>query len=256
MRLRQVALAARDLAAAVDDVRAVLGIEVAYRDPGVATFGLANAVFPVGDTFLEIVSPMQAGTSAGRFLDRHGDGGYMVILQTSDLQAHRRRMQGLGIRIVWEIDLGQAATIHLHPRDVGGAILSLDVMDPPESWAWAGPDWRRAVRTEIVTEIAGVELRAGAPEALAERWGRIVERAPTRAAEGAHVIALERGTIRILGETASPPDDRAPHSPPALATVVLRVRDRGAVLEKARARGLATDGDTVRICGTAFRLLG
>ena len=53
MRLRQVALVARDLDAAVEDVGGVLGIEVAYNDPGVGTFGLRNAVFPVGDTFLE-----------------------------------------------------------------------------------------------------------------------------------------------------------------------------------------------------------
>ena len=60
LRLRQVALLARDLEATVEDLRAVFGIEVGFRDPGVAFFGLANAVFPVGDAFLEIVSPARA----------------------------------------------------------------------------------------------------------------------------------------------------------------------------------------------------
>src|SRR5262249_29674914 len=92
MRLRQVALVARDLDRAATDFCAVLGIEVAFRDPGVATFGLHNAVMPIGDTFLEIVSPVEAKTTAGRFLERRGgDGGYMVIFQCDDLDPQRQR---------------------------------------------------------------------------------------------------------------------------------------------------------------------
>ena len=48
MRLRQVALAARDLEKTVGDLCAVFDLEVAFRDPGVAAFGLVNAVLPVG----------------------------------------------------------------------------------------------------------------------------------------------------------------------------------------------------------------
>src|SRR4051812_15771311 len=104
MRIRQVVIAARDLAAVVDDLHAVLGIEVAFRDPGVGVFGLHNAVMPVGDTFLEVVSPVEADTAAGRFIERHGrDGGYMVIVQTEDTDADRARVTQLGIRTVWNI---------------------------------------------------------------------------------------------------------------------------------------------------------
>ena len=35
LRLRQIALAARDLEATVEHLRAVLGLEVGFRDPGV-----------------------------------------------------------------------------------------------------------------------------------------------------------------------------------------------------------------------------
>ena len=39
MRLRQVVIAARDLETTVAHLTAVFGIEVSYRDPGVAEFG-------------------------------------------------------------------------------------------------------------------------------------------------------------------------------------------------------------------------
>jgi catechol 2,3-dioxygenase-like lactoylglutathione lyase family enzyme len=124
MRLRQIALVARDLDPVVDDLCAVLGITVAFRDPGVGVFGLRNAVMPVGETFLEVVSPIAPDASAVRYLARRGgDGGYMVLLQTSSLDADRRRLDALGVRVVWEIELPDIRSVHLHPRDTGGVIL-------------------------------------------------------------------------------------------------------------------------------------
>src|SRR5580704_6801040 len=94
MRLRQIALVAQDLAAAQADISAVLGVDYAYDDPGVGKYGLRNAVFPIGDTFLEVVSPKEPGTTAGRLLQkRGGDGGYMVILQVDDLEQARARVR-------------------------------------------------------------------------------------------------------------------------------------------------------------------
>lgn len=86
MRLRQIALVGQDLDACRAEIVEVLGLGGAYADPGVGKYGLHNAVWPVGDTFLEVVSPTREGTTAGRLLEkRQGDGGYMVILQTDDL---------------------------------------------------------------------------------------------------------------------------------------------------------------------------
>ena len=55
IRLRQIALVAHDLESVLGDLDKVLGLEVAFRDPGVAAFGLVNAVLPVGEQFIEVV---------------------------------------------------------------------------------------------------------------------------------------------------------------------------------------------------------
>src|SRR5476649_559199 len=99
MKLRQCVFVARDLEGSTAELCDILGIDVAYRDPNVAKWGLANVVCPTGHDFLEIVSPTQAGTSAGRYLDRRkGDSGYMVILQTANAVAGRQGGTGPGLR--------------------------------------------------------------------------------------------------------------------------------------------------------------
>ena len=90
LRLRQVCLVAADLEREAARIAAIFGLEICYRDPNVARYGLANVLFPVGTSFLEIVSPTRAGTAAGRFLERHGGKyGYMVILDCDDPERYR-----------------------------------------------------------------------------------------------------------------------------------------------------------------------
>ena len=74
LRLRQICLVAADLDSVEDDLKAILGLEVAFRDPGLAQFGLGNVMLPIGDNFLEVVSPFREHTTAGRFLERRGTG--------------------------------------------------------------------------------------------------------------------------------------------------------------------------------------
>src|SRR5436305_13229791 len=141
-RLRQAVLAARDLDAVTDQLRRVLGLQEPYADPGVESFGLRNAVFALGDTFLEVVSPIRADTAAGRLLERRGgDCGYMLMFQVPELEPARERVRTLGVREVFAVSLDDAVEFHLHPGDMRGAIVSLTQTRPPSSWRWGGPNW-------------------------------------------------------------------------------------------------------------------
>jgi len=174
-RLRQVALVARDCGPVAGRLREALGLGPPFHDPGVGQFGLTNAVFAVGDTFLEVVAPAAPGTTAGRYLERRGgDGGYMAIFQVPDLAAARRRLAGLGGRVVWTADLPDIAGTHLHPRDVPGAIVSLDWADPPQSWRWAGPAWTGRAPEHGPGGVTGLTIEVTDPPAAAGRWAAVL----------------------------------------------------------------------------------
>src|SRR5271155_3839415 len=94
VRLRQAVLVAAELEPVASALRSALALGEPFRDPGVGEFGLTNTVFALGDCFLEVISPEQRGTAAGRYLDRHrGDGGYMVIFDLTDLEGSRARAE-------------------------------------------------------------------------------------------------------------------------------------------------------------------
>jgi hypothetical protein len=248
MRLRQIALVARELDPVVDDLRHVLGLGEGFADPGVGEFGLTNAVLALGDQFLEVVCPVRDDATAARYLERRGgDGGYMVILQSADLDADGARLARAGVRIVWEIALPDIATIHLHPRDVGGAIVSLDRPLPPQAWRWAGPGWEeRGARSEV-RRIAGVELQSDDPRALALRWAEVLGLPAQEDARGVSSLALDGGHLRFVA-----PDEPG-HD--GIACLRLAVRDPAATLERARSRGALDARGRVRIGGVRFDLV-
>jgi hypothetical protein len=178
IRLRQVALVAHDLEPIVQALGAAFGIDVAFRDPGVATFGLENAVLPVGSQFIEVVSPTREGTAGGRQLQRlGGDGGYMVICHTDDHASVRRRVHDIGVRTVIDADDHGYRIMQLHPSDTGGSFLEIDFQpggdDPDGPWMPAGADWQGARRTHVVSGITEVTVQSKDPDATASRWGQI-----------------------------------------------------------------------------------
>jgi catechol 2,3-dioxygenase-like lactoylglutathione lyase family enzyme len=246
MRLRQVALAATDLEASVEALTDVLGIEVGFRDPGVGVFGLVNAVMPVGETHLEVVSPVRDDATAKRWIEkRGGDAGYMVILQCDDLtalDAEVARAQSSGAAVVWQGEHQGARTVHFHPRDLG-AILSFDAMPAWDEWVWGGPDWRSHVRTQTASAITGVELESPDPERLAAHWGEVLGMAPAHDAAGLPVISLPRGgrIVFMPGEGGE-----------GVAGVELTLRDRARFEERARARGVLGADGAATIAGTRF----
>ena len=174
VRLRQAVLVARDLQPISEQLRAELELGEPFADPGVGAFGLHNAVYAIGDGFLEVISPNQPDTAAGRYLDRRGDGGYMLIFQFADLDAARERAAAMGMRTVWQLDLDDISGTHLHPADTGGAIVSLDRADPPGSWRWGGPDWTGKVGNGAPGKIRGVTIEVADPPSTATRWGELL----------------------------------------------------------------------------------
>jgi hypothetical protein len=197
LRLRQAVVAARDRDAVVAGWTRELGLGVPFHDPGVARFGLCNSVVPVGDTFLEVVTPTEAGggSAAERYMNRHGgDCGYMAIFQVEDMDETRAHLQELGVRTVLDVDLDDIRCTHAHPADIGAAIVSFDQAVPEPSWRWAGPDWPSRVHTGVATAVAGLRIAAADPASLLSRWATVLAVEPA-----GDTMTLDDGSYVTIG---------------------------------------------------------
>jgi len=252
LRLRQIALVAHKLAPIVQDMRDVFGLEVGFRDPGVKTFGLENAILPVGNQFIEVVAPIRENTAGGRYLDRRGgDGGYMVICQCDEHQARKQRVAQLGIRKVMENDGPEYSVMQLHPRDTGGSFLEIDFQKGGEDinglWEPAGKDFHKAIRTDVVRGIAAAEIQSPDLKDLAERWSRIIE-VPVRPDKaGNPSLSLENATIRFVKDT----DGRGE----GLGGLDLIAVNRTRALETATRLGRCAADGTIYVCGMRMNLV-
>jgi len=150
------------------------------------------------------------------------------------------------VRIVWQVELDDIATVHLHPRDLGGAIVSLDQPVPPESWRWGGPKWQAKVRTDAVHSIASVTIQADDPPRMAARWAEVLGLPAPRRSEAASTLALSPGAIRFVPIT----DGRGE----GVSAFGVAATDAGRALAAARARGLATAGRSLSIGGVRVEL--
>ena len=242
MDIRQIVMVSSLRDPIVSDLNKLFGLEVAFNDPGVGHFGLENAVMPLGTDFLEVVSPIEENTTAGRYLQkRGGDGGYMVIIQVDDFDKSKSLVHDNEIEIVWDTDLSEAKAIHLHPKQMGGAIVSLDWMNPKESWKWAGPEWNNHI-TDDIKGIDGIEIQASNPEEMFNRWKDILD--VSNINEFEKKIYLDNTWIGFIDE-----DDRGP----GISAFSLIANNKELLMNKAKEHGFLRE-DNIVVGGVKFYL--
>jgi len=245
MRLRQVAVVAAERDPVRDQMFRLFGLSEDFEDPGVGAF-LHNSVMAIGDEFLEIVAPIEPDTTAERLLERRGgDGGYMVLVQVDDIEHYRSLTEELGIRKVWNTDRDQVKAFHVHPRDIGAAIVSFDWMDPPHAWEWGGPGWEHR-RAANVDAILAVDIQGADPEALARQWAAAMDR-PVRRDGERFRIELDRGAVNVV--------DAADGRGDGVCGIEFSASNRPAIEKAADTLGLAWQDDRLEVCGTWLRFV-
>lgn len=246
MRIRQIVFAAQSLSASRAALDRLLTLGAPFRDPGVAEFGIDNAVFSFGDQFIEVIAPARPDTACGRHLARHGDSGYMLILQTDDFAREQAHWAALGVRTIWSTARADITAAHLHPKDVGGAIVSVDEPRLAESWPWGGPDWRVLRGLPGRQRVRGITLRAADGEAMARRWALVLRLPePTLTPEGWRLRLDDDATVDVV------------HGAPGrdgIAGFRLAVAEPAAVLAAARTAGLPHSAQHVDLLGARLQI--
>ena len=250
LRFRQVCLVAPALEPLAGDLSFILGIGICFRDPAVGKYGLENALWSIGDMFLEIVAPMQKGTAAGRFLERsRGHGGYMAIFDCDDPRARGARCEAMGVTKIVDHVHGAYTGVQLHPRDCRAAMIEFNHTEggdaDPAFYAPAGPDWRKCARADQTRAIRAIEVETPAPADLAAHWGRIIETPVVKSDKGAPELRFAEADIRFVQAPAGAPE--------CIGALELVCADPQATLQRASSRGYVPFAGAFHIAGVHVR---
>lgn len=249
LRLRQIALAAHDLPRVIADMEAIFGVKLAYQDPHVRKYGLENAMFPFGLAFVEVVSPVEENTAAGRFIERSGGvGGYMAIFSCDDPDRRGAHAEAMGVPIANAIAHGTFHGVQLHPRQCRAAMIEFDTTPGEEDlrgsyYAAGGDNWQHAIRTDVTRSLKAIVVESPEPEDLGRHWAAIIERPYVGDSAGGRIDVDMIG----LRFAKAPPGTRE-----TIRTLIVEAADPAAMLARAEARGHHVTDGGFQFCGVRF----
>jgi methylmalonyl-CoA epimerase len=130
-QIDHVGIAVEDLEAAVEHYRRTLGLEPSHRER-VESQGVDEVLFPIGDSFVQLLGALGPDTPVGRFLVRRGPGLHHVGYRVDDVADALEHLRAEGVSLVDEAPRpGSRGTLvaFVHPGGMGGVLVEL-VQEP------------------------------------------------------------------------------------------------------------------------------
>lgn len=144
--LDHVGVAVPDLDVAIRFYTDVLGLVLVHREvneqQGVVEAMLAPADGAPGAAQVQLLAPLDEGSTIARFLERSGPGLQQLAYRVADLDAACAELRSRGVRLLY--DLPRAGTRgsrinFVHPRDAGGVLVELvEIAGPRREPSHAG----------------------------------------------------------------------------------------------------------------------
>jgi methylmalonyl-CoA/ethylmalonyl-CoA epimerase len=126
-RLDHIGVAVDDLEEAVSLYSERLGMPVQHRET-VEEQGVQAVLLGVGESHVELLSPLGPETAVGRFLERNGPGMHHVAYGTDDIESALQDARAAGLALIDEqprTGIRGSRVAFVHPKSTGGVLTEL-----------------------------------------------------------------------------------------------------------------------------------
>lgn len=204
-RIRQVAIMVRDLDQGLGHFTSLLGLEAtSYGD--LTQYGLKNAIVPAGQgTVLEFLTPTDPQSAGARFMERRGEGLYLLIFEVEDKDAVVARLRDQGVQVTQETE----TMASFHPRSLNGVFVQ--ITQPGGSGAEAEATRRQPPEGSLVQRVRQVVFLVRDLDQVVARWEALFDLNTTNRFHVSHgdlnaaILPLgQSGTFIEIAEPASP----------------------------------------------------
>jgi len=126
MKVDHIGIATPQLDEALALWQDALGLEVDSTEE-VAEQGVRVAMLAIGETHIELLEPLSAGSPVGKFLERRGPGIHHIAVKVSDIRATLAQLKEKGLRLIDETPRVGAGCLvaFVHPSSANGVLLEL-----------------------------------------------------------------------------------------------------------------------------------
>lgn len=100
-RIEHVALAVADLESAIEHYTKVWGLTLEHREV-VEDQMVEEAMFPLGDSYLQLLAPTDPDSTVSRFLERRGEGLHHIAYEVDDLEAMLKALRDAEVPLIDE----------------------------------------------------------------------------------------------------------------------------------------------------------
>ncbi len=250
-RIRQVAMMVRDLDEGVGHFTGLLGLE-ATSHADLTRYGLKNAIVPAGQgTVLEFLTPVDAQSAGARFMERRGEGLYLLIFEVEDKAAAVARLRDQGVQVTQETE----RMASFHPRSLNGVFVQ--ITEPGGSGPEADATRRQPPEGSLVQQVRQIAFLVRDLDRAVARWEALFDLETTNRFHISHgdlnaaILPLGRsGTFIEIAEPASPDSSAARYletngegmyllifQTPDLDVAEATLRDRGGTITQVAAPG-------------------
>ena len=125
----ELSVVVRDLEAAVKRFGDLYGLKVNSRTESVE-FGFKNAILPLGKGHIELLQPTDPTKAVARYLEKHGEGVYLVGFDVEDIPGAAGHLRDKGVRFD-QAGVDNGGIVWVHPSESHGVFVE---MRHPESY--------------------------------------------------------------------------------------------------------------------------
>ena len=134
-RVEHVAIAVKNMAKMQEIFENKLGIKMEYEED-FPKYNTKIAMYPIGETYLEVLESNDPKTETSRWIDEHGEGLFHICLEVEDIDTALTELMEKGVKLIDEVPRighGGARIAFLDPESTGDLLIELAEISPGQT---------------------------------------------------------------------------------------------------------------------------
>ena len=126
-RIEHIAVAVNQLSSMREILENKLGLTLEYEE-NLPQYNTRIAMYPVGDTYIEILESNKKGTEVSDWIDQHGESLFHICLEVDDIDAALVELRQKDVRLIDEtprIGHANSRIAFLDPASTGNLLIEL-----------------------------------------------------------------------------------------------------------------------------------